>query len=1525
MNAPRRVVQRAEVDRHEGFDAQLWPVFIALAVLCGVTLGTIVTFLRGPWLWASLLAMPVAASIVAWTLSLIEHRWVKRSLQLALLLSIAIHLAMLTGAFHTAVFGPKQLAEQSTPRQIQRRTVRRPVDFPNDNWTDLNPVEMPEVEQTPEQVTREEPMEVERPQPVPVEQPQEVERPAIERRPQDAPTTPRQQESLSELSRQTASDQPQSSTQADVARSSEVPEASSAAAEAQSQVAPERMAAAAPSRTQADDQTLQPAASSTRREREMAVPTESTAVAQSRTERSDPAAAATEVTAQTTAPAMTEPSTTRAEANSTTLAAAAQTSSPEGRTAAPELDSVQVPQPQAERRTSSESEPAATIARSNLSTPSTPRETARPDLADRADTTAASQAPSPTLEATASTGGQSTAATESQRNVARSDSPSESNPIASSSTQQRRAQSEAPASSAALASNPTQRREAPTTLPTDTPVESSQIPTSRTARATPAVAPSSTEVAQRSTQAERSTQVRPSDAPSSSAVAQTPRATRSEQPSAEPSLHSNLAAQSSPRRTLSASPEAASPQSVETPAIAGSNQGPTSAAAEAQALAVNQAEQGTAGRGRSANMESATAAAERPALQSSNSARRESATRANDQGLALAPSEMSDNARNRAQSPTPSSTIAAETTDNSSRSGSEQVREVVATAGATLTEAEADVRESNETALAGTGEVDIGAIKVVSESGLDRGSGGGQPELSSNPQPLAEGSASRTGQAPSVAANTVADVPTAPIAPGGGQPEMIDAGGESLAADESGGAASQTRGATAGDPSDETTFETGSPVSGAETLARSRRETSGELAADSDAALQTSQGRRASSLDGPNTSADVESLAQGEGMSGEDEDEEEEARLAAAGSAGPIPADQSMATRRGGDSPGEPPSDDEPIGSLAEDAGPSRRGRSESATAAPGALALGGGDGRPRASSTPATSTDAQVTLGSGSSPGNQGEPLANSGDQATGAGSSRVEPSAAAGGGRSSAPGEAGGELLAGGSEANLPNRRTRPGELENQGNLPSTTRGRVGNDVGGPAETTVDLGQFSGGTGGQAQTPAGDSADLAQGESVMTERTVAGGVRVELDAEEGPGGLGAEYSSEVGVNDRRARADDAPLQAMVDSRFQRRDAGGTPGTSSAAAVSTEAFRDRERMNPGREGGPQTEEAIEKGLAFLARYQEPTGNWILERYGNGLGDLTDETPQTRSDTAATGLALLAFQGAGYNHLEYRYADQMRRAIDWLIQHQKADGDLFVESSDESNQYARLYSHGIAALALSEAYGITQDPRLKEPAQRALDYIMQTQDKALGGWRYTPGLSSDTSVTGWMMMALKSGQLAGLEVDEASYRRIESWLEQAAVPDQPGEYRYNPLAYDTDDQRHGREASPSMTAVGLLMRLYLGADRDSPEIRQGAEVLLRTLPSDENSRARDTYYWYYATQIIRHVDGEPWQRWSGQLRPLLLNSQVQQGEFAGSWDPLAPVPDRWSLHGGRLYLTTMNLLSLEVDYRMLPLYEDTVE
>ncbi len=386
------------------------------------------------------------------------------------------------------------------------------------------------------------------------------------------------------------------------------------------------------------------------------------------------------------------------------------------------------------------------------------------------------------------------------------------------------------------------------------------------------------------------------------------------------------------------------------------------------------------------------------------------------------------------------------------------------------------------------------------------------------------------------------------------------------------------------------------------------------------------------------------------------------------------------------------------------------------------------------------------------------------------------------------------------------------------------------------------------------------------------------------------------------------------------------RKDVGGpiTPAGKDVTAVESFArrvMRTRGGAAPTPAGmvGPATEEAIELGLTYLAKTQNEDGSWSLQGHGTEVA--------LQSNTAATGLCLLAFQGAGYTHREHQYIETVNRGLQYLVRIQKANGDLYQSENQISDQNVALYSHGIAALALCEAYGMTQDPELKGPAQLCLDYIVNTQHRQRGGWRYAPQVSADTSVTGWMMMALKSGQLSGLDVPDSTYNGIDQWLQVAQSPDRPDRYRYNPFAPDTPTQRHGRTSTPTMTAVGMLMRMYLGWRRDTPAMQSAADYLLEFPPEigTTQSPQRDTYYWYYATQVMFHMGGETWYEWNRSLNPLLLESQIKSGPLAGSWDPMRPVPDRWAIHAGRLYVTTMNLLNLEVYYRHLPIYDDTAD
>ncbi len=377
------------------------------------------------------------------------------------------------------------------------------------------------------------------------------------------------------------------------------------------------------------------------------------------------------------------------------------------------------------------------------------------------------------------------------------------------------------------------------------------------------------------------------------------------------------------------------------------------------------------------------------------------------------------------------------------------------------------------------------------------------------------------------------------------------------------------------------------------------------------------------------------------------------------------------------------------------------------------------------------------------------------------------------------------------------------------------------------------------------------------------------------------------------------------------------------------------EAFRQRapgRRSDLGRRHGATEagEEAVERGLDFLARHQFPDGRWSLDQLPHadrpeyaaaGLG-------QMRADTAATGLAVLAFLGAGYTHMEHKHRAVVRQGIDWLLANQQSNGQLFTVETD-TDRAGRIYGHGIAAIALCEAYGMTGDPRLRGPAQRAIQFIIDAQHPTWGGWRYTKKddaaawrKESDTSVSGWQLMALKSAQMAGLEVPGEVMRKVGRWLDLAQA-DGGARYVYNPYAANTPQQRQGRFPNLAMTAEGLLMRMYLGWDRNHPAMIRGADYLKENLPGmDASGRSeRDVYYWYYATQVMFQMHGDHWAAWNGRLRPGLVNSQVKQGPLAGSWDPNRPARDHWAHAGGRLYVTTMNLLMLEVYYRYLPLFD----
>lgn len=326
--------------------------------------------------------------------------------------------------------------------------------------------------------------------------------------------------------------------------------------------------------------------------------------------------------------------------------------------------------------------------------------------------------------------------------------------------------------------------------------------------------------------------------------------------------------------------------------------------------------------------------------------------------------------------------------------------------------------------------------------------------------------------------------------------------------------------------------------------------------------------------------------------------------------------------------------------------------------------------------------------------------------------------------------------------------------------------------------------------------------------------------------------------------------------------------------------------------------GRVDTLEAISRGLHWLALVQWDDGHWDLHDFPAGpAGEKYSGMGRTKSPTAATALALLPFLGDGHTPVAGRYRKMVERGIDWLVKNQKPTGDLYVGPPGE----AYMYSHGIATIALCEAFGMAKEERLQKPAQAAVDFIVKAQH-AEGGWRYKPGEPGDLSVMGWQLMALKSAQMAGLAVPTDTLDKARTWLGKAR---KGSEFCYAP----------GRPNSPAMTAEGLLCMEYLGTKRDAPEITDTVAFLADRLPS--KSGKETSYYAYYGTQALFHVQGEPWRKWNAAMSDTLLSTQVPAGPHQGTWDPT----DGWEQSGGRIYSTSLRLLMLEVYFRHLPLYQ----
>ncbi|HEU4395803.1 MAG TPA: prenyltransferase/squalene oxidase repeat-containing protein [Planctomycetota bacterium] len=378
-------------------------------------------------------------------------------------------------------------------------------------------------------------------------------------------------------------------------------------------------------------------------------------------------------------------------------------------------------------------------------------------------------------------------------------------------------------------------------------------------------------------------------------------------------------------------------------------------------------------------------------------------------------------------------------------------------------------------------------------------------------------------------------------------------------------------------------------------------------------------------------------------------------------------------------------------------------------------------------------------------------------------------------------------------------------------------------------------------------------------------------------------------------------------PVLVVEDPSFMEGDGEPTPGPA---------------VFSGRRGGHrnlklgaslETEEAVFRGLEWLKAHQSPNGSWNSDGFEEACGDAKcGGSGGPLYDVGVTGLATLAFLGYGETHKTPRYGQVVRNAMKFLKNMQDAEGCFGARTSPHFT-----YNHAIATLAMAEAYGLTQSPLFKSSAQNGVNFILQCRNPGLA-WRYgVRPQDNDTSITGWMVMALKSAKSAGLDVPDEAFRGAVAWLDKVTDPE-TGRAGYTALGNGPCRpvelmKQFPSNKSESLTAIAVLSRIFSGAKRDDLMVARGIALCVATLPHyDLQAGTVDHTYWHFGTLAAFQVGGDAWESWHEPMKTALLAGQrKEEGHARGSWDPSDP----WGGEGGRIYSTALAVMSLEVYYR----------
>jgi hypothetical protein len=331
-----------------------------------------------------------------------------------------------------------------------------------------------------------------------------------------------------------------------------------------------------------------------------------------------------------------------------------------------------------------------------------------------------------------------------------------------------------------------------------------------------------------------------------------------------------------------------------------------------------------------------------------------------------------------------------------------------------------------------------------------------------------------------------------------------------------------------------------------------------------------------------------------------------------------------------------------------------------------------------------------------------------------------------------------------------------------------------------------------------------------------------------------------------------------------------------GCARPAGAQADSAAAFADDD-LDEAPELTERTQAAIDRALGFLARTQNADGSWSRE---------------DQYAVADTALVLMAFMVKAHFPGEGPYGDQLSKGLDFLLRESKASSDGYLGTS--------MYAHGLATLALSEVWGMSdkdKDDDILEALRRAVKVIRRSQN-LLGGWRYDPTPEdADLSVTVTQVVALASARQAGVVVPDVT---IDKAIEYATTcwHRESGGFKYQP--------HHGGPAFPR--SAGATYALQLCGRRDSEQVKAGMRYL-RELPNRVFYEGNHFFYGhYYGIQAMVQAGDEHYEAWYPRIRDALVGKQEPDGSWSGG-------------RGGRPQSTAMAVIVLGTPYRYIPIYQ----